>query len=166
MAHRHPHPLAVTLVCALAIAACGSSAKPTASGGDPALKFARCMRAHGVSNFPDPTPGGGIQIGPGVNPSSPAFRSAQTSCNKLLPGGGPGSRRPTAQDKAQMLHMSRCMRGHGISDFPDPTLSPPSNPAAYSAAVGRNGVFIAIPKTIDAQSPAFKQAAAACGFPR
>jgi hypothetical protein len=61
--------------------------------------------------------------------------------------------------------MSECMRAHGISDFPDPTLSPPSNPAGYGLALGRDGVFIAIPKTIDVRSPAFKQAAAACGFP-
>jgi hypothetical protein len=126
------------------------------------------MRAHGLPNFPDPTPGGGIQINAnsGIKPFSPAFQAAQASCHNLLPGGGPGSGHPSAQAKAQMLAISECMRRHGISEFPDPTLSPPSNPAGYSAVLGRDGVVLAIPKTINPQSPAFKQAAAACGFPR
>jgi hypothetical protein len=167
------------VTCALAIGACGSSGTPDSSTGKPspsslheaALAFSQCMRSHGVTNFPDPSSGGGglrIQIGPnsGVNPSSPAFKSAQASCRKLLPGGGPGSGHPSAQDKAQMLQLSECMRRHGITDFPDPTLSPPSSPAGYSAVMDRNGVALAIPNTIDTQSPAFKQAAAACKFPR
>lgn len=148
----------------LVIAACGSSSH-SGSGADPALKLARCMRAHGLSNFPDPTPGGGIRIGPGINPASPAFRSAQASCRGLLPGGGPGSGHPSAQARTQMLHLSECMRQHGISGFPDPTTSPPAKPSGYGLALGRDGVFVAIPKTIDPRSPAFRQAAAACGFP-
>ena len=48
------------------------------------LKFAQCMRIHGVPNFPDPRfpPGGGIAIpGPaGASASSPAFRHAQQVC--------------------------------------------------------------------------------------
>ncbi|HEX6712226.1 MAG TPA: hypothetical protein VF066_02535 [Thermoleophilaceae bacterium] len=68
---------------------------------DAALKFARCMRAHGV-NIPDPQPGGGgIVIGKpsgngkaGPNPDSPAFQRAQEACQSLMPGlkgksGGP-----------------------------------------------------------------------------
>jgi hypothetical protein len=52
------------------------------------LKFAQCMRAHGLANFPDPTfgPGGGVGLefrhGSGINPSSPAFRQAQAACAK------------------------------------------------------------------------------------
>lgn len=54
-----------------------------------ALKFARCMRAHGV-DVPNPTTsGGGIQFhrgpGGGPNPESPAFQSAQKDCQSLLP---------------------------------------------------------------------------------
>lgn len=59
------------------------------------LKFARCMRSHGVPAFPDPsvsTAGGGLQIrigGPGLDQSSPLFRHAMQACRSLLPGGGP-----------------------------------------------------------------------------
>ncbi len=54
-----------------------------------ALKFARCMRSHGV-NIPDPTfHGGGISIqsqnGPGsLNPNSAVFQAAQNACQGLL----------------------------------------------------------------------------------
>jgi hypothetical protein len=56
-----------------------------------ALKFARCMRSHGVPSFPDPSfTGGGIRIqAPGTNLSSPAFKRAQQECGSLLPGGAP-----------------------------------------------------------------------------
>lgn len=65
-----------------------------------ALKMAACMRAHGVTNFPDPQvtsgPGGhgiGIRLGApssggsGFNPNSPAFQHAQRVCGSFL--GGP-----------------------------------------------------------------------------
>jgi hypothetical protein len=54
-----------------------------------ALKFAQCMRSHGVPKFPDPeVSGGGIKqtIGPSVNPGSPQFQAAQQACQKLVPG--------------------------------------------------------------------------------
>jgi len=172
-----PKRLALILVCGLGIAACGSSSSSSdnpakdaaAKGYSQGLAFSKCMRAHGLSNFPDPgSSGGGIQIriGPnsGVNPQSPAFQSAQAACKHLLPGGGPGSGPPSAQVRAQMLQISKCMRAHGVSGFPDPTTTPPSGPSGYSAVMGRNGVFLAIPNSIDTQSPAFKQAAAACNF--
>jgi hypothetical protein len=47
-----------------------------------ALAFARCMRAHGVPSFPDPNFSAVGQAPPpgGVNPQSPAFRSAARMC--------------------------------------------------------------------------------------
>jgi hypothetical protein len=124
------------------------------------------MRSHGVPNYPDPKVSGhGVTLGgAGINPQSPAFQSAQKSCRHLLPGGGPGSAHPTAQETAQALHTSQCMRQHGVTGFPDPTQSSPSNPADYGTVINRNGVVFAIPKSIDVNSPAFKQAASACHF--
>jgi hypothetical protein len=86
-------------------------------------KFSSCMRKHGVSSFPDPNAQGVITFGSstGIDPNSPTFQSAQTTCQKLLPNGG----QPTPQQKAQMqqqlLALSTCMRDHGIKDFPDPS---------------------------------------------
>jgi hypothetical protein len=51
------------------------------------LAFARCMRSHGLPNFPDPDPvTGRIMLG-GQNVSSPQFQQAQATCSR---GGGNG----------------------------------------------------------------------------
>jgi hypothetical protein len=95
---------------------------------------------------------------------SPAFQSAAHSCQRLLPKGPPGPEPPSGQALARMLDVSACMRKHGIPGFPDPTSSPPSNPAGYSGIVGNGGDYLAIPKSLDTSSPAFEHAAAACNL--
>lgn len=58
-----------------------------------ALKFAACMRSHGVPKFPDPQVSEGrvlMRIGAGVNPQSPQFQEAQSACRSLAPVGGGG----------------------------------------------------------------------------
>jgi hypothetical protein len=62
-----------------------------------ALKFSACMRAHGITHFPDPqTSGGGISLmfkrGSGLDPQSPQFKVAQRACQNEMPGpkGGGG----------------------------------------------------------------------------
>jgi hypothetical protein len=160
--------------CAMAIAACGSAgglagaAWAGASLSRSELKVSECMRSHGVPNFPDPSGGGGgfNLNGTGINPQSPAFQSAQRTCFKLLPGGGPFAPHRTAQAMAESLRISECMRKHGVSGFPDPTLKPPpiADRTEYSIVEERDGVVLAVPRTINASSPAFKQAATACGF--
>lgn len=51
------------------------------------LKFARCMRAHGV-DFPDPGADGSIMLqkGTGPDPESAAFRRAEQACQDEMPG--------------------------------------------------------------------------------
>jgi hypothetical protein len=76
-----------------ALAGGAQPAKP-----DPAklLKFSRCMRANGIPDFPDPT-GNGLSLrrGGDLDPSSPAFQSAQKLCGRKtglqgpLAGGAP-----------------------------------------------------------------------------
>jgi hypothetical protein len=152
--------------CLVAIAACGSSSNPhtTADGGGVAqgIKFADCMRSHGMPTFPDPgDAGGGIQLPQG---SSPALEAAVKDCRALQPGGA-GPSQATGEQKAMMLHLSQCMRAHGVSGFPDPVSSLPSSPAGLSLVFGLRGAVIAIPNTIDPQSPTFKQGAKVCKFP-
>ena len=86
-------------------------------------KFSACMRKHGVTNFPDPNGQGVITIhsGEGIDPGSPAFRSARTACDKLLPNGGQPTPAQIAQAQQHMLAFSACMRAHGVKDFPDPS---------------------------------------------
>ena len=50
-----------------------------------ALKYATCMRSHGVPNFPDPNGQGLIQVNAtgSLDASSPQFQKAETACNSL-----------------------------------------------------------------------------------
>ncbi|HTU77889.1 MAG TPA: hypothetical protein VMF09_03945 [Solirubrobacteraceae bacterium] len=149
----------------------GSPSEGTASPEQGGLDFAKCMRASGVPNFPDPSGGGGFFLHPGagVDPSSPAFKTAQAKCHKLMPGGGPPSTtNPSPQTLAKFLRIARCMRKNGVYDFPDPRTSVPANPFGSGRAgviSDIEGVILVFPGTIDQQSPAFERAAAACAFP-
>jgi hypothetical protein len=116
-------------------AGCGSN-NPTTSataaapqrGATAAYAYARCMRTHGVSNFPDPK----VSVSPGhtsisiaVDPSitgSPSFKSADKACSGILPApASPAEQRAEEQaHKQNLLAFARCLRTHGIHDFPDP----------------------------------------------
>jgi hypothetical protein len=151
----------------------GSAPSPTQPQQD-ALKYARCMRAHGVPNFPDPNGTGGFTFEPtsGVDPSSPAFKTAQATCQKYSPLGGglaPGTQtHPSAQWLAKMVKAAQCMRHHGVPNFPDPTSTLPSPKDLGGNGVISNieGAVFAFPAaTIDPRSPQFIRAATLCKFP-
>jgi hypothetical protein len=152
----------------------GSPSSAAQAGQDDALRYAQCMRESGVPGFPDPDAGGGFvfQDGGGVDPSSPSFKAAQATCRKLLPNGGPpapgSSTHPSPQALAELVKAAQCMRRHGISDFPDPRTSVPSNPfpgGGGGVISDIDGVILVFPAALDMQSPAFTRAAAACDFP-
>jgi hypothetical protein len=167
--HRSVALMLATLGCAVAIAACGSSGKPSNGSGSgrrsAGIAFSDCMRAHGMTNFPDPGSGGAYQV-PGVEVRSPGFQSAQHACRKLWPFAGVKPPRASESQKRQMVAMSECMRRHGLSTFPDPVSSPPppQKGNGVGMAFGAPGSFIVIPQAL-VNSPAFNQAAAACGLP-
>jgi hypothetical protein len=165
------------LATGLLLAACGSSApsKSTASSAPLAaattnspIAFAKCMRASGVPNFPDPgsNGNGGFTIQSsqragsgaslsvdGVSVNAPAFQSAMQTCRKLMPNGGVPSAAQSAKMRADALAMSSCMRAHGVSNFPDPTFG--TGPAGgVSVRIGGPG--------IDPSSPAFQAAQKIC----
>jgi hypothetical protein len=77
------------------------------------------MRAHGVSNFPDPNNSGQFNkiALARLAASNSEFPSAQSACKHLLPSPSATQQRQTA---AQALQFSRCMRAHGVPNFPDP----------------------------------------------
>ena len=127
---------AAAIAAATVIAACGSnSSSSSSSGGAPtqaqiqklqqdAVRFADCMRSHGVSNFPDPTTSP-REFKNAFNTQAPGFESAFTSCRHLLPAGGPHSQsaRPSQAQIAAELAFARCLRSHGFPNFPDPSSS-------------------------------------------
>ena len=77
------------------------------------------MRANGVPNFPDPN-GQGVIQGSGIDPNSAAFQKATQACAKNLRGGKAPSPAQIASAEAAALSFSKCMRAHGVPDFPDP----------------------------------------------
>ncbi|MGO9975155.1 MAG: hypothetical protein ACLP01_20615 [Solirubrobacteraceae bacterium] len=100
--------------------------------------------------------------------TSPGFMLAQKECAKLgleLAGYAPTST-ATAAEIAQALAIAKCMRAHGVPNWPDPTTTIPSNLNGYgvqSAVPGTpGGPMFVIPKSIDLESPAVKQAIVAC----
>jgi hypothetical protein len=160
---------ALILLGCLALAACGSTGQPsgTATGAANAtaghqtrdIEFSDCMRSHGVPNFPDPT-ANGLQLPQGINARSPAFQSAQQACKQFLPNKGlPPATNP--HERAAALAFARCMRAHGLSQFPDPALTPPTRPGAVFVLRGMVFAFTTPPNP---KSPAFMQAAHACGI--
>jgi hypothetical protein len=138
---------------------------PNASG----LPFARCMRANGVPNFPDPLPGRGLLFNAGeVNPAAPAVKAAQAKCQRLLPISSlrPGKQtHPSAQTLAKLVRIARCMRDHGVPQFPDPTTSIPSSLTGFQEITDFDGVVLRFPATVNLQAPAYRQALAACHAP-
>jgi hypothetical protein len=132
------------------------------------LRYAACMRKHGVPNFPDPSASRGFTIP--MDRSSPAWGAAQATCRKLLPYGGPpgpdSATHPSAQALASMLRVSQCMRRHGIREFPDPGSRLPLHPPARSVITDMSGVIPVFPPTLvmNFRSPAFAQAEATCNF--
>jgi hypothetical protein len=122
-------PAAALTCLALLAVACSSPASSgtgagTAAGGSAghtALGYSQCMRAHGITAFPDPNSQGGIDIngGSGIDPNSSQYQAAHKACKSLLPA---TTMNPAQQAgvRAGNLKYAECMRAHGISDFPDP----------------------------------------------
>jgi hypothetical protein len=164
--------VAAAITAAAAIAACGSSSSGAGGQTNPSqaqaqqdtLNFARCMRAHGVSNFPDDLNFGRV---PGINPSSPAFKTAQTVCQHLLPVKAPPPAAPSAQTHATLVRLSNCLRSHGYPSMPDPRPNPPpqrgsSSAHRYSALFGEGDYWIGIPNSVDAHGTPFIHALHTC----
>jgi hypothetical protein len=122
-----------------------------------ALKFAECMRANGVSDFPDPNASGGFQFsaggGSGIDPRSTTFQSAMQKCRKYL---AISSYTPAQlqAEKAAAVRFSQCMRRHGVANYPDPQFGPGGRVALQ---VGGSG------SGLDPNSPIFQRAMETCG---
>jgi hypothetical protein len=151
--HRRLVSVLLAVSCLVAIAGCGSSSSHHDSGvrpGRQGLRFASCMRSHGVPNFPDPSAGGGFDIASTINARSPAYIAARQMCTNLLPG-------PIAphtlsdRDRVQLVAATKCMRTHGIN-LADPTFNGPY-------------ITLDVPDQTTMHSPAFKPAEQACHYP-
>ena len=160
-------PLALTAM-ALLVAACGStspnspSTTGSASNGPAAaaVKFATCMRDHGIANFPVPqvtvttTPGGGSvairEAAPTGLGASPKLEAAQNACKGFQQAIGNSVAGPHGPSKQTFLAFARCLRSHGLSTFPDPDPQGQITGQMISAA------------GVNTRSPAFLTDARAC----
>jgi hypothetical protein len=128
---RRAGPMIVALAAVAALAAAcgggGSSSSPNGisaqlSARQSGLLFVSCIRAHGFPDFPDSdvsVNGAGqpeLHV-PSYLKGDPRFQSALHACQADLPGGGPPAKHVNVQ--AELVY-ARCMRSHGITDFPDP----------------------------------------------
>ena len=156
--------LAGATVAAMLIAGCGGSASggsvahingstnaksSTNSKTKPsALAWARCMRSHGVPNYPDSNSSGYFHFSPssGINRQSPSFQSASTDCKSLSPAGTPTGAQSSQVTEAG-LKFATCMQHNGV-DVPDPKTN-------GSGIIQGGG-------NADPNSPAFQRARAKC----
>ncbi|HUA50467.1 MAG TPA: hypothetical protein VMA77_34875 [Solirubrobacteraceae bacterium] len=171
---RRPASVAAMLLVGALVAGCGGSSPTTAGAtaggtrssastaggayGSGPLAFSKCMRANGVPNFPD-VDSNGMRIGGhgqtvsvnGVSVNAPAFTAALQKCERYRPHTY-GSPAQTAQQIRQGLQFARCMRSHGVPNFPDPEVR---------AGIGGNQE--AYLPGVNLDSPAVQSAAKACG---
>jgi len=138
---RRARALAAAAAIATAATACGGGAPSTESAPTYAqvLTLVRCMRSHGVPNFPDPDASGGYSLtsngslkgagGVSVDINSSRAQAAYGDCRHLVPGGPSISQLEQAEQQEQqqrakmlpeLLKYVQCMRGHGVPNFPAP----------------------------------------------
>jgi hypothetical protein len=160
-------PLIVAAVAgALALGACGGSDDGGGTGSaksqedkafEGALKFAKCMREHGI-DMPDPKKdaNGRIKItakqDAGSGADNAKMQAAQKDCQKYMKAGG--GKAPSAAEQAKardaMLAYTRCMREQGVK-IRDPEFS---NGGLLSSVGG--------PGQTNPKSPKFKAADKVC----
>jgi hypothetical protein len=121
---------------ALLAAAC-SGPSSTSSGGSSttggsatshAIAYARCVRSHGVPDFPDPNSAGQFNktTMDQLSASNSQYQTATQACAHLLPNnGGAPTAAAVRQEWTGMASFARCMRSHGVPVWPDPTPYPP-----------------------------------------
>jgi hypothetical protein len=118
------------------------------------LAFSRCVRSHGVPKFPDPNSSGALpkrQVAQ-LTASNPQFPAAHRACEYLLPNGGQPTQAQVQQAWNDMRNFARCMRSHGVPDWPDP--------AATSQQDQRP--FFHLPDSVDPNAPQITTKIRAC----
>jgi hypothetical protein len=157
---------ALVACAALLLSACGSSSPTTTTSTSgsfqstvtQAFKYSACMRDHGATNFPDPQVSANgsqrkiaIRV---VGPNSPMFKTAAKDCQGILPTPSKADQAAQAAAvrarKQDLLSFARCMRGRGVTDFPDPGLEGQLTIAMITAA------------GVDLHAPQVATAARAC----
>jgi hypothetical protein len=139
---------------ALLAAACGGPSSPSSTGPGGSsnaggsqtsqlLAFANCMRSNGVPNFPDPNSSEKFPGPQQLGVSSSQYQAAMNACQHLLPNGGNApNQAELQQERTALLPFARCMRSHGVSNWPDPSIhtNPDGDTAVVFYLVGMQGL--------------------------
>lgn len=165
--------LASICLTAAALAACGGSSNSststtTAAGGSTGptaaqiqarVNLAKCVRSHGI-DVPD-SAATGRTVGPRVELAQlinkygeTAVQNALNACHADLVAAFPAlnlTPAQIAQRRQQVLRFVECLRSHGVSGLPDPSLN-----GANAGVIGR------ALSSIDTNSPVFQAAVKAC----
>jgi hypothetical protein len=122
--------LAVVLLAGLAgcspSGGSGAATTTTTSGQQAAAavlrEFVRCARANGMPNLPDLRLDSNGQVSIPEGTADPP-RSVERACRSIwerLPASASGQQGRPPADMQALVGYARCMREHGIADFPDP----------------------------------------------
>ena len=118
----------------------------TATLHEKAVTYAACMRRHGVVDFPAPNASGAFPAFP-VTADPAVWDRSLAACESLKP---PGTYKAelTPRQMSRRLKFARCIREHGVKDFPDPEgdaplVDPKRIPSAATPA-GRRALNAAI----------------------
>ena len=113
-----------------------TGANKAATDQDKAVKFAECIRGHGVPHFPDPNAKGEFIFGIDVSPA--VWQKAVDACKDLEPPGALSGKRSPKQQSAA-LRFAACIRKHGVKDFPDPVNGDPLVDTTHIPSANRPG---------------------------
>ncbi len=135
---RAPALVALGCLCLLA-AGCGASSAPLTQRQKVSsyVTYAACLNKRGVQVEPARTGGLVWEAAPGVpGPRSPQALAAERDCKALVPAGfyQTPSAAQSAENLTLMLRLAKCMRAHGVPNFPDPT----SRGLTFSPSSGLN----------------------------
>jgi hypothetical protein len=109
------------------------------------------MRSHGVPDYPDPNHRGQL---PKITPSNESrlgvsqsrFNSASAACQRLWPYSKAPSQAQRGQELAYALKFARCMRSHGVPNWPDPTTDPDSGRVEFTLDLSSLGISVHSPE--------------------
>jgi hypothetical protein len=162
---------------ALAAALAGTALLAAACSGTPAetdtfapgatyaqtLAFAKCMRANGVPNFPDPDRQGNFNNATiqALENNGSQERNALHQCRSVLPNADTGLtvtqvQQIQEQNLRNAVQGARCMRTHGITNFPDPVGT------TQASGVNWQPVISAIQAGLNTSTPSYEAAFLAC----
>jgi hypothetical protein len=123
--------LVLVVVLLAGLAGCstsgGSAGATTTTGGQQAAaavlrEFVRCARANGMPNLPDLRLDSNGQVSlPEGTPEPP--KRVERACRSILerlPASASGAQGRPPADIQALVGYARCMREHGMADFPDP----------------------------------------------